>query len=466
MTNTRFIKKSIKRKPLRESYEDFVIEDGVLVRYRGNDIDIVVPDEVREIGKGAFKECESLTSVTLPQVQKIGNDAFLGCHSLTSVSMPKVVEIGMWAFIGCHTLESVTLPNVQEIGDGVFLKCNALTSVTLPQVKTIGEYTFKSCPALTRVSMPNVQKIDEQAFHDCHSLTSVSMPKVQEIGKWAFYGCTSITSVTLPNVQTIGKEAFGGCDSLTDIDISPSAEIGRWAFASKPIEQKVKEQFGLTESSRNKARTRKDERFVRRAKSIKEADGDMKTYEIVYTVDGTLSKQKVRAASQTEAESLIKERNKGNVVIQTAKEIRGITEDVDKDVRPSPESGAATGIAGMLIDAINDEWETINRYNSMISTIRGMLEDIDNIEGITAGDLQDTAEIIEDINNEENNHVGMLQSALALYSENVETIKDGEKEADDIKTDVADGEVIKDEFADDEYVGRLVKNVKGAIVDA
>ena len=312
-------------------------------------------------------------------------------------------------------------------------------------------------------------------------------------------------------MQKIGKEAFGGCDSLTDIDINPNVEIGRWAFASTPIEQDVKEQFGLTErmsrkhrkpmreevgedgdfevrfgrieqrkpnafydcpaattplSSQNKARTRKDERFVRRAKGMKEADGDMKTYEIIYTVDGTLSKQKVRAASQSEAESLIKERNKGNVVIQTAKEIRGITEDVDKDVHPSPESGAATGIAGMLIYAINDEWETINRYNSMLSTIRDMLEDIDNIEDITAGDLQDTVEIIEDINNEENNHVGMLQSALALYSENVEAIKDGEKEADGIKTDVADGEIIKDEFADDEYVGRLVKNVRGVVVDA
>ena len=292
-------------------------------------------------------------------------------------------------------------------------------------------------------------------------MISVDAPVLESVGDSAFADCYGLRSFYAPRLQRVDDYAFSFCRSLKDMTIPTRIFLQRKpnAFYDCPAAIKFL-------SSRNKARTRKDERFVRRAKGIREADGDMKTYEIVYTVDGTLSKQKVRAATQTEAESLIKERNKGNVVIQTAKEIRGITEDVDGDVRPSPESGAATGIAGMLIDAINDEWETINRYNSMISTIRGMLEDIDNIEGITAGDLQDTVEIIENINNEENNHVGMLQSALALYSENVETIKDGEKEADGIMTDVADGEIIKDEFADDEYVGRLVKNVRGVVVDA
>jgi hypothetical protein len=103
-----------------------------------------------------------------------------------------------------------------------------------------------------------------------------------------------------------------------------------------------------------------------------------------------------------------------------------------------------------FIDAINDEWDTISRYNSIIATIRDMLEnDIDNVEGATAGDLQSTIDIIEDINNAENNHVGMLQSALAMFSENVETIKDGEQEAD--------GYIAKDdgEFADDDFGMKL-----------
>ena len=392
MANARFIKKPIKRKPMRESYEDFVIENGVLVEYRGNDSDVVVPNEVKEIDDEVFWGSKSLRSIKMPNVEVIGEKAFVRCESLVSVFMPKVRTIGYGAFLYCRSLAGVYLPNVREIG--------------------------------------NI----------------------------AFERCTSLAIVTIPNVQTIGDDAFKYCKSLEDVVINDGAEVGKSAFAYTPIEYDIGERYGLTE--------RKSRRPLRKAKGIKEADGDMKTYEIIYTVDGTLSKQKVRAASQSEAESLIKERNKGNVVIQSAKEIRGMTEDVDKDVRPSPESGAATGIADMLITAINDEWDTIRTYNSIKTTILDMLERLDELDGVTAGDLQDTVEIIENINNEENNHVGMLQSALALFSENVETIKDGEKEADGIKTEVAEGDIKEDEFVDDEYVGRLVKNVKGVLVDA
>ena len=43
--------------------------------------DLVIPDDITEIKKYAFADCQSLTSVTIPNsVTSIGNYAFDGCN--------------------------------------------------------------------------------------------------------------------------------------------------------------------------------------------------------------------------------------------------------------------------------------------------------------------------------------------------------------------------------------------------
>ena len=43
---------------------DFVIENGVLKKYVGPGGDVVIPDNVKEIGYETFKGCKALSSVT------------------------------------------------------------------------------------------------------------------------------------------------------------------------------------------------------------------------------------------------------------------------------------------------------------------------------------------------------------------------------------------------------------------
>ena len=63
---------------------DFVIEDGVLVEYTGEDTDVVIPDSVTELGDWCFNGCESLESITIPDsVTSLGDDCFAGCDDLT-----------------------------------------------------------------------------------------------------------------------------------------------------------------------------------------------------------------------------------------------------------------------------------------------------------------------------------------------------------------------------------------------
>jgi len=64
---------------------------------------IIIGDSVTTIGNSAFRDCRTLTSVTIPNsIKTIGDEAFLDCSSLTSVTIPNsVTTIGDEAFYLC-----------------------------------------------------------------------------------------------------------------------------------------------------------------------------------------------------------------------------------------------------------------------------------------------------------------------------------------------------------------------------
>lgn len=94
---------------------------------------------------------------------------------------------------------------------------------------------------------------------------------------------------------------------------------------------------------------------------------------------------------------------------------------VDTNIPEGPLPGPNTGIADTLITAINDEWEAIQTYNSIIATL--------SYEGANNEQFMSMIPVIQDIVNEENKHVGQLQEILKLISPNTESIKTGEVEA-------------------------------------
>lgn len=57
--------------------KDFIIENGILLKYTGTENDVVIPDGVTSIGKAAFFQCSCLKNVTIGRnVKNIGDDAF------------------------------------------------------------------------------------------------------------------------------------------------------------------------------------------------------------------------------------------------------------------------------------------------------------------------------------------------------------------------------------------------------
>jgi hypothetical protein len=95
---------------------DFEIQKGVLIKYRGKGGDVTIPDGVTSIGNYAFSGCGSLTSVAIPDsMTSIGDGVFYFCSSLTSVTIPDgVTSIGRQAFCGCSRLASVQFNGTKE----------------------------------------------------------------------------------------------------------------------------------------------------------------------------------------------------------------------------------------------------------------------------------------------------------------------------------------------------------------
>ena len=86
--------------------KDFIIEDGVLEMYLGAGGDVIIPDNVTDIGYGAFEDCTGLTSIVIPDgVTAIGMGVFSGCTELKSITIPdSVTEIAETAFDMCENL--------------------------------------------------------------------------------------------------------------------------------------------------------------------------------------------------------------------------------------------------------------------------------------------------------------------------------------------------------------------------
>ncbi|MEE3404828.1 MAG: leucine-rich repeat domain-containing protein, partial [Acutalibacteraceae bacterium] len=84
---------------MRRNDRDFVIENGVLVKYSGTEGDVIIPDGITEIGTAAFEDCATLESITIPEgVTKIGTAAFEYCAALGRIVIPdSVTEIGVFA---------------------------------------------------------------------------------------------------------------------------------------------------------------------------------------------------------------------------------------------------------------------------------------------------------------------------------------------------------------------------------
>lgn len=202
---------------------------------------IHISEGIEIIENCAFKECQSLENILLPDtLRKIGSissEYGIGAFestNLKAISIPQGVEfIGPYTFNFCWNLRSVELPDkVTIIHEGTFNYCKNLSNVKLPKMlSTIKSCAFSDCECLKEVHIPvGTKQIEEDAFkHTC--LTAVYIPP---------------TVIKIGNNNTIsimGDQTFGS--SLTRWNMTIYCTVGSAAmeYARKNNIKCAKAQF-------------------------------------------------------------------------------------------------------------------------------------------------------------------------------------------------------------------------------
>ena len=128
--------------------------------------------EATTIGSYAFGWCFKLNSVSFPKVKTISNYAFNYCSSLfsgqnlTSTQFPSLTgNLGAYAFRGCQYLTGVSLPNITSVGTQCFSACSRIKYVHLPSCKILSAGAFSYLTTCTDYSLPSVSLVGSSAFY-------------------------------------------------------------------------------------------------------------------------------------------------------------------------------------------------------------------------------------------------------------------------------------------------------------
>ena len=231
--------------------------------------EIILPQELRVIGMGAFYNCDGLTSLDLSQgVTYLGDCAFYDCDGLESFVFDLEIDTfeHVSLFDGCDSLKEVVFEKRLEwVNPDIFFECSALENlvvkdsdncvifdgalcreynsrlyqiiyyprarqdkeITIPSSVThINEKAFANNPYLEKVIIPNeLYEIAESAFEGATSLKSINIEaaRIGTIGDRAFKDCASLTKIVMPYcLSWLGKSAFEGCTSLESVILNKS----------------------------------------------------------------------------------------------------------------------------------------------------------------------------------------------------------------------------------------------------
>ena len=152
---------------------------GKLGRYKGSDVEVVFPTEVRGRKISGIANTTSkvpdnykqITSIIIPEgYTTIGDYAFYDCENLEKVILPSTLKtIGKMAFANCFKLSEIVLPDsVTMLGEKAFYCCKTLKHVTFSKgLSIIPKYAF-AISELEEIDLPeNITVLQEECFFRC-----------------------------------------------------------------------------------------------------------------------------------------------------------------------------------------------------------------------------------------------------------------------------------------------------------
>ena len=230
-----------------------------ITKYNGPGGNITIPDTlngltVTVIGYASFRDCSSLTSITIPDsVTTVRSDFVSGCSGLETITVdglnPEYSSLDGVLFNKDQTeliqyplakAGPYTIPEgVASIGNSAFGDCSALTSINIPDsVISIGYYAFYGCSSLLEISVDAANPVyssQDGVFFNKDQTMLLRYPQAKAgayiipdtVTSWvndAFHDCVGLTSLFIPHGATDswrhGTSAVYGCSNLMVITVS------------------------------------------------------------------------------------------------------------------------------------------------------------------------------------------------------------------------------------------------------
>lgn len=204
---------------------------------------VSIPASVWYIGREAFSGCEALKEIHISNLSAwcemsfydvlddagdtplhYASELYLDGELITDLVVPEdVTEIGAHAFEGYEKLKSVVLHNsIYAIHKSAFLNCTHITDINFPDsLFYIGPYAFNGTAWYENKPDGEVyigKLLYKYKGEMPHNSNIVVKDGTETICESAFDGCTGLTSITLPSsLKHIHNYAFAGCDNLIEI---------------------------------------------------------------------------------------------------------------------------------------------------------------------------------------------------------------------------------------------------------
>lgn len=141
-------------------------------------------------------------------------------RSIVEYSDEEITTIGKSAFRNCDKLKSINLPNVARVEEYGFYYCTALEAVDLPNVKSIGNYALSNCFRATYFNLPLLENVSSNGLRDNNKITMFDLPRVGAIYSNGFYCCFNLNTLILRKSDAICT--LGGTSAFSSTSISSS----------------------------------------------------------------------------------------------------------------------------------------------------------------------------------------------------------------------------------------------------
>ena len=247
------------------SASDFQTQGSTLVKYRGTEERVTIPDTVEVVGESAFENNQKVQFVVIPKsVKRLDAYVFWGCNNLEEVVLGKgLTAVDEYSFAGCTGLKQITIPeNIQSIDAQAFAGCVNLTDIYIPATVTgIAEDAFLNCDNVTihadegSVAAQFSQKLAEQKNRDpmvtaapVQTPTAVSRPDTQATTEPVSTTTPAPVATPVPG-NVLGSTIVVGNHAL--VMVHPGEEKVQQGYTEPEAGQETGEEQDITAETEN-----------------------------------------------------------------------------------------------------------------------------------------------------------------------------------------------------------------------